>query len=67
MKKIEYILGNENFINTPIRAFEDESLLIDLKVSVPSKKQAKSLCSKWKENPSDIYTKIMQSLFSDED
>lgn len=24
MKKIEYILGNENFINTPIRAFEDE-------------------------------------------
>lgn len=24
MKKIEYILGNENFINTPIKAFEDE-------------------------------------------
>lgn len=57
---------NDSFI-VNLRAFEDESLLIDLKVSVPSKKQAKSLCSKWKENPSDIYTKIMQSLFSDED
>ncbi len=57
---------NDSFI-VNLRAFEDESLLIDLKVSVPSKKQAKSLCSKWKENPSDIYTKIMQSLFADED
>mgnify|MGYP002251045687 CR=1 FL=1 len=41
-------------------------LLIDLKVSVPTKKQAATLCSKWKENPSDIYTKIVQVLFTDD-
>lgn len=58
--------GTDSFI-VNLKALEDEMLLIDLKVSVPTKKQAKSLCSKWKDNPSDIYNRIMQSLFSDED
>ena len=58
--------NNDSYI-VNLRAFEDESLLIDLKVSVPSKKQANALCSKWKDDPSTIYTKIIQSLFDDND
>lgn len=60
------IEGTDSYI-VNLKALEDEMLLIDLKVSVPTKSQAKSLCTKWKDNPSDIYTRIMQSLFSDED
>lgn len=63
----DYTIESNNSFIVNLKALEDESLLMDLKVSVPSKKQASTLCSKWKENPSEIYTKIMQSLFSDED
>lgn len=58
------ISENDTFI-VNLNAFEDETLLIDLKVSVPSKKQAVSLCNRWKKDPSDIYTKIMNTLFTD--
>ncbi|GAB6170420.1 DUF4364 family protein [Clostridium carnis] len=61
----DYTLGRDDTFIVDLQALEDENLLIDLKVSVPSKKQAVSLCSRWKENPSDIYTKIMNSLFND--
>ena len=63
----DYTIDNNDSYIVNLRAFEDESLLIDLKVSVPSKKQANSLCSIWKDDPSTIYTKIIQSLFDDND
>ena len=63
----DYTIDNNDSYIVNLRAFEDESLLIDLKVSVPSKKQANALCSKWKDDPSTIYTKIIQSLFDDND
>lgn len=56
---------NDSFI-VNLKALENEMLLMDLKISVPTKKQATSLCSKWKENPSEIYTKLVQLLFNDE-
>ena len=62
----DYTIENSDSFIVNLKALEDEMLLIDLKVSVPTKNQAKSLCSKWKENPSEIYNKLMQSLFSDE-
>ena len=65
--KKELTIYSDYTIDNNLRAFEDESLLIDLKVSVPSKKQANALCSKWKDDPSTIYTKIIQSLFDDND
>ncbi|MGL5380410.1 DUF4364 family protein [Clostridium sp.] len=61
----DYTLGKEDTFVVNLQALESESLLIDLKVSVPSKKQAVSLCNRWKSDPSDIYTKIMNALFSD--
>ncbi len=63
----DYTIEKNNYYIVNLKALEDESLLMDLKISVPSKKQATSLCAKWKENPSDLYTKIITSLFSDED
>lgn len=62
----DYTIENNNSFIVDLKALEDETLLIDLKISVPTKKQATSLCNRWKENPSDIYTKIVQVLFSDE-
>lgn len=52
---------NNTFIVT-LKAVEDDSLLMDLKVSVASKKQAVALCAKWKENPSQIYNNIINIL-----
>lgn len=63
----DYTIENSDSFIVNLKALENDMLLIDLKVSVPTKNQAKSLCAKWKDNPSEIYTKIMQSLFSDED
>ena len=63
----DYTIEKSDSFIVNLKALEDEMLLIDLKVSVPTKSQAKALCAKWKDNPSDIYTRIMQSLFSDED
>ncbi|MDY3361644.1 MAG: DUF4364 family protein [Clostridium celatum] len=62
----DYTIEKNNSFIVNLVALEDEMLLIDLKVSVPTKKQAATLCSKWKENPSDIYTKIVQVLFTDD-
>ena len=62
----DYTIEKNNSFIVDLKALEDETLLIDLKISVPTKKQAASLCNRWKENPSDIYTKIVQVLFSDE-
>ena len=63
----DYTIEKNNSFIVNLKALEDETLLIDLKISVPTKKQATSLCNRWKENPSDIYTKIIQSLFDDND
>ncbi|MDU4882186.1 DUF4364 family protein [uncultured Clostridium sp.] len=62
----DYTIEKNNSFIVDLKALEDETLLIDLKISVPTKKQATSLCNRWKENPSAIYTKIVQVLFSDE-
>lgn len=57
------IEDNDNFI-VNLKAIENDSLLIDLKISVASNKQAISLCNKWKSNSSEIYNKIMQLLIN---
>lgn len=62
----DYTIEKNNSFIVNLKALEDEILLMDLKISVPTKKQATSLCSRWKENPSEIYTKIVQVLFNDE-
>ncbi len=61
-----YTLNNDGTYLVDLRALENENLLLSLKVTVPSKKQASSLTNKWNENPTDIYNSIMNLLFNDE-
>ncbi|MCF0148084.1 MAG: DUF4364 family protein [Clostridium sp.] len=61
----DYTLGEDDSFIVDLQALENDNLLISLKVSVPTKKQAVSLCNRWKDNPSDIYNKIMNALFND--
>ncbi|MGL5086464.1 MAG: DUF4364 family protein [Clostridium sp.] len=62
----DYTIVKDATFIVDLKALEDENLLMEIKVSVPTKKQAASLCSRWKENPTDLYTKIMNSLFNDD-
>lgn len=41
---------------------EGRSTLIEINVSVPTKEEASSMCSKWKEASQSIYAYIMKSL-----
>ena len=61
----DYTLGesDDSFI-VDLKAIEDQDLLMELKLSVPSKNQATSICNKWKENPSEIYTNIINLLIT---
>ncbi len=55
----DYTLGNKDSFIVDLKAIENEGLLMELKLTVPSKEQAISMCSKWKDNPSDIYNNII--------
>ncbi|MDW8801267.1 DUF4364 family protein [Clostridium sp. A1-XYC3] len=55
---------NNNFI-VNLKALENDSILIDIKINVASNKQAKNLCEKWKSNSSELYGKIMHMLIED--
>ncbi|MBQ6820008.1 MAG: DUF4364 family protein [Clostridium sp.] len=61
----DYTISSDTSFIVDLQALENTNLLISLKVSIPSKKEAISLCNRWKENPSDIYNKIMNSLFNE--
>ncbi|MGL4848410.1 MAG: DUF4364 family protein [Clostridium sp.] len=58
------LVKNNNFL-VHIKALEDDLPLIDLKFSVPTKKQATYICGKWQENPSEIYNQIINLLFAE--
>jgi len=62
----DYSLEKNDSFLVDLKALEDNSTLMELKISVPTKKQAISLCSRWQKNPSDIYTKIVNLLFSED-
>ena len=62
----DYIPIDENNFLVDIKAFEGDSVLIDLKISVPTKKYASSLCENWKNNSSRIYNDIMNVLLQEE-
>lgn len=55
------IASNDSFI-VDLKAIENNSLLMEVKLAVPSKEQATSICSKWKKNPSQIYNNIINLL-----
>lgn len=62
----DFIPINENNFSVQLKAFEGDTVLIDLKISVPTKKHAVSLCNSWQENSSQIYNEIVNVLFKDD-
>ena len=55
---------NNNFV-VNLKVSENTFDLIDLKLTVASNKQARDLCSKWKDDSSELYNKIIQLLITD--
>jgi predicted transcriptional regulator len=55
------IEGDNNYI-VNLKATENNVILIDLKINVPSNKQARELCSKWKNNSAELYNGIIRQL-----
>jgi DNA-binding PadR family transcriptional regulator len=44
--------------------YEDETMLMELNISVVSKEQAKTICANWKENVKTLYADILAALIS---
>lgn len=63
----DYTIDDNNSFIVNLGAAENESILIDLKLTVGSNKEARKLCSKWKENCSDLYTKLIEILIDEEE
>ncbi len=60
----DYTIDNKNNFIVDLRALENDLLLIDLKLSVGSNKQARELCTKWKNNSSKLYNEIINILIN---
>lgn len=58
----DYTIENGNSYVVSLSASENSIPLMEIKVTVASNKQARELCTKWKANPSDLYTKIIKVL-----
>ncbi len=58
----DYTIENGNSYVVSLGASENNIPLMEIKVTVASNKQARELCAKWKNNPSDLYTKIIKIL-----
>jgi len=58
----DYTIENNNNYIVNLKATENNSILMDLKLNVPSIKQARELCSRWKQNSSELYSKIISLL-----
>lgn len=58
----DYFSGNHGDYLVRCQVREQDSTLIDLTLSVPSEKQATSICSHWKEKSQEIYAYVMKNL-----
>jgi len=58
----DYFPGNNNDFLVRCQVKEQNSTLIELTLSVPSEKQAVSVCNHWKEKSQEIYAHVMKSL-----
>ena len=57
-----YFLGKTGDYLVCCQVRENDTALIDLTVSVPSEKEAVSVCNHWKSKSQEIYAYIMQQL-----
>jgi hypothetical protein len=58
----DFVKKNDHEYIVNLKAIENDIVLIDLKLSVVSAKQAKLICEKWKSSSGRIYGQIMDTL-----
>ncbi len=61
----DYTIEKENNFIVNLKATENDTILIDIKLNVASNKQARDLCTKWKNNSSELYSNIIKLLTQD--
>jgi hypothetical protein len=61
----DYTIESSSCYIVNLKAIENDSILIDFKVNVPTNKQAINICNKWKSNSSKLYNEIMNLLLKD--
>lgn len=61
----EYIPEKETEYIVECKVNENRTNLITLKINVPTKSQAKSICQNWEDNASTIYSEILESLIKE--
>ncbi len=59
----DYTVSEDGSFLVELKAMEGDYIIINLKLSVASKKQAQDLCKRWKDNSSDIYKEMLKVLF----
>ncbi len=61
----DYTLSGENEFTVSCQVREDNFNLIDLKVTVGTKNDARRICENWKKHAQEIYSEIIESLIKD--
>ena len=61
----DYTIENSSNYIVSLKATENKLILIDIKISVATQKQAKDLCNNWKNNSSQLYNSIINTLTKD--
>ncbi|MGE5679104.1 MAG: DUF4364 family protein [Pseudomonadota bacterium] len=69
LKKESQLIAEYNKVNdkeyiVSLKVIERELVLMDLKLSVVSAKQAKQVCEKWKNSSEKIYSQLISSLIN---
>lgn len=60
----DYTIEHNNECIVSLKSYENNTVIADIKIKAPDIKQAKVICSKWKNNSSDICKEIMQILIN---
>lgn len=58
----DYMPESETEYIAQCQVKENKTILIDLKINVPTKAQAKEICENWRNNTSAIFTEILDSI-----
>jgi len=58
----DYTIDHKDNYIVNLKATENETILIHIKLNVASNKQARDLCAKWKSNCSELYNSIINIL-----
>lgn len=58
----DYTIEHKNNFIVNLKAVENDTILIDIKINVGDNKQARDLCTKWKSDSSELYQNIIRML-----